>query len=94
MAIQTNIHWEVTDTFSGEANYAWVKRGVIEMKPGRDYSDLTAVRLVKRAIGWTTAHTVTENDGDCLTIRPRSKGVHIVCFVSFHAFGSCDTASN
>lgn len=93
MTIQTDIHYEVTDTFGGEANYAWVKRGVIEMKPGQDYSYVTAVRLVKRAIDWTNARTTTENDGDTLTIRPRSKGVHMVCFVSFHSHGSCEVQS-
>ena len=38
--IQTNIQYEITDTFCGEANYSWVKRGTIECKPGEEYSDL------------------------------------------------------
>lgn len=52
MTIQTNIQYEVTDTFNGEANYSWVKRGTIETKQGEDYSDLAAIRRVKKAIGW------------------------------------------
>lgn len=90
MAIQTNIEFEVTDTFGGEPNYAWVKRGTIETKPGEDYSDKAAVRRVKKSIGWTGERTTTESDGgDGLIIRPRRKGIHQVCFVTFHSFGSC-----
>ena len=36
--IQTDIHWEITDTYGGEANYSWVKRGKIQCNPGEDYS--------------------------------------------------------
>lgn len=50
--IQTNIQYEMTDTFCGEANYSWVKRGTIECKPGEEYSDLAAIRRVKKSIGY------------------------------------------
>ena len=46
--VQTDIHYEITDTYGGKANYSWVKRGKIECKPGEDYSDLAAVRRVKK----------------------------------------------
>lgn len=27
--VQTDIHYEITDTYGDEANYSWVKRGKI-----------------------------------------------------------------
>ena len=50
--VQTDIHWEVTDTFGGEANYSWVKRGEVRCKPGENYSDPAAVRRAKKSAGW------------------------------------------
>ena len=47
--VQTDIHWEVTDTYGGEANYSWVKRGKVECKPGENYSNLAAVRRQRKA---------------------------------------------
>ena len=41
--IQTDIHYEITDTYGGEANYSWVKRGKIQCKPGEDYTDLAVL---------------------------------------------------
>ena len=87
--IQTNIQWEVTDTFSGDANYFWVKRGKIETKPGEEFSDLAAVRRVKRAIGWNGIRCRVSSYGDMLEIRPA--GMCQVCFVTFHYFGSCES---
>lgn len=84
--IQTNIHYEVTDTHGGEANYCWVNRGVIETKPGEDYSDLAAVRRVKKAIGWNGVRCRVENFGETIALYPY--GVCQVCFVDFYPFGS------
>ena len=84
--IQTNIQWEVTDTFSGEANYSWVKRGTIETKPGEDFSDLAAIRRVKKVIGWNGGRCKVENWGDDIVLRPQ--GLHQICFISFSSFGS------
>lgn len=86
--IQTNIQWEVTDTFSGKVNYSWVKRGKIETKPGEEFSDLAAVRRVKRAIGWNGVRCRVSSYGDTLEIRPF--GMCQVCFITFHSFGSCE----
>lgn len=83
--ITTNIQYEVTDTFGGEANYAWVKRGIIECKEGEEYSDLAAVRRVKKAIGWSGVKCRTESDGDSITLHP--VGICQVCFIGFHWFG-------
>lgn len=84
--ITTNIQYEVTDTFGGEANYAWVKRGVIKCKEGENYSDLAAIRRVKKAIRWNGVRCKVENGGDDITLRPI--GGCQVCFISFHSFGS------
>jgi len=86
MTVQTDIHYEVTDLFSGEANYSWVKRGKIEMPRGKDYSDLTAVRLVKKAIGWNGMKCRKENQGDGIALYPVNYCV--VCFISFYPHGS------
>ena len=87
MTIQTNIQWELTDTFGGEANYSWVRRGTVETKPNEDYSDLTAIRRVKKAIGWNGIRCKVENWGDDIALRP--VGICQICFITFHSFGSC-----
>jgi hypothetical protein len=89
MTIQTDIHYEVTDTFGGESNYSWVKRGKVKCKPGEEYTNLAAVRRVKRAIGWNGVKCRVESDGDTITLYPR--GVHQVCFISFHSWGNASS---
>lgn len=83
--IQTDIHYEVTDTYGGESNYSWVKRGKVECKPGEDYSNLAAVRRVKKAIGWNGIKCKVDNYGDAITLHP--KGMAQICFISFHSHG-------
>ena len=87
--ITTNIIYEVTDTFGGEEKYSWVKRGTVECKEGEDYSDIAAIRRVKKAIGWNGVRCTVENDGDGITLRP--VGVCQVCFINFHSFGSASS---
>lgn len=87
MTIQTNIQWELTDTFGGDANYCWVKRGTIETKPGEEFSDLAAIRRVKKEIGWNGLRCKVEYAGDLIVIHPQ--GLCQVCFITFHSFGSC-----
>lgn len=84
--ITTNIQWEVTDTFGGEANYSWVRRGTVKCKEGEDYSDLAAVRRVKKAIGWSGIKCRVDNYGDTIEIYPA--GMCQVCFITFYPFGS------
>ena len=84
--MKTVIQYEVTDTFCGEANYSWVKRGTIDTKEGEEFSDLAAVRRVKKAIGWNGVKCRTETYGDDITLRPI--GVNQVCFITFHTFGN------
>ncbi len=76
--VQTDIQWEVTDTFAGESNYCWVKRGTIQCEPGENYSDLAAIRRVKKEIGWNGVRCKVENCGDMIILRPRFAQV---CFI-------------
>ena len=81
MKTQTIIHYEVTDTYGGESNYSWVRRGKIEGKPGETISDLAAVRRVKKEIGWNGGRCKTDNFGDDIDLRPQ--GTCLVCFINF-----------
>ena len=79
---KTIIHYEVTDTYGGEANYSWVKRGKIEGKHGESVSDLAAVRRVKKKIGWTGVECRAEHFiGGLIRISPVGKCQ--VCFINF-----------
>jgi len=84
--MKTVIQWEITDTYGGEANYSWVKRGTIDTKEGEEFSDLAAVRRVKKAIGWNGLKCRTDNYGDDIALHP--VGMCQVCFISFHTFGN------
>ncbi len=84
--IQTDIHYEITDTYGGEANYSWVKRGKIQSKPGEDYSDLAAVRRVKKDAGWENLRCKREDYGDMIVLRP--VGQCIIMFINFYSHGS------
>lgn len=86
--IQTDIHFEITDTYGGVSNYSWVSRGVIRCAPGESYSDLTAVRRVKKEIGWSNVPCRREALGDTIALYPR--GAALVCFITFLEHGSCE----
>lgn len=73
------IEWEMTDTFGGEANYCWVKRGTIETTD--DISNLALMRRIKKEIGWNGYRCAVDNFGDMLSIRPA--GICQVCFITF-----------
>ena len=85
---QTDIHFEITDTFGGEANYSWVRRGVIRCAPGESPSGLAAVRRVKKAIDWSNVPCKREDMGDSIALYPR--GAAVVCFITFREHGSCE----
>ena len=69
---------ELTDTFSGEANYSWVERATI--KAPLDAADSLLVRRAKRALGLSGRH-VTESYGDSITVRfPR---LCVVLFITY-----------
>jgi hypothetical protein len=70
---------EVTDTFGGESNYAWVKRGTTKATSRRGL-----IRAIKALAGWTDWCRVVVHhyDGDSMELRPtQSSGVLQVAFV-------------
>lgn len=71
---------EVTDTFGGEANYCWVKRGVTRAKSRRGL-----IEAAKKLAGWTGWCRVrVECWGDTLVVRPTaSSGVCQIAFVTW-----------
>jgi hypothetical protein len=71
---------EVTDTFSGEANYSWVKRKELDLMDA--LSKYSIVRRVKKEIGWSGQRCLTVDYGDTIELRPY--GVCQVCFISFN----------
>ena len=58
---------EVTDTYGGEANYAWV-RGY-EIGVPDDISDLALVRRIKSVAGYSGIRGQTYVSGDSVEIR-------------------------
>lgn len=72
----TKYQVEVTDTFSGEANYSWVHRYTIECKPG-----VSPVRKAKKAAGWENVRCSTMNDGDFISLVPA--GMCQIMFINY-----------
>ena len=58
-------NYEYTDTFSGEANYSWVKRGTVKA----DSFD-KALRLAKKELQMTGVHGKKEKMGDSIKFTP------------------------
>ena len=72
---------EVTDTFAGEANYCWVKRGTTNAETRRG-----KIEAAKRVAGWDgwCRVKVMADCGDFLEIRPvDTSGVCQVAFVTW-----------
>ena len=68
---------ELTDTFGGEANYAWVRRRHIEAPANA--SDRALIRAAKRAVGLDGRHR-KEVWGDTIAVRPA--GAALVLFIT------------
>lgn len=70
---------EITDTFGGEANYAWVFRGKTKARSRRGI-----INAVKEMAGWKGWCRVrVEYYGDMYVIRPTiSSGVNQIAFVT------------
>lgn len=73
------INVEVTDTFGGDPNYSWVKR--YELDAPDALSNYSAVRRVKKEIGWSGMKCLTVDYGDTIELRPY--GQCQVAFISF-----------
>lgn len=84
--LTTQIAYEMTDTFGGEANYSWVRRGAITLKQGEEVTDLAAVRRVKKALGIAGVRCLTQISGDTIALYPLNSCR--VVFITFHTFGN------
>lgn len=74
------IHFEHTDTFGGESNYSWVRRGTYAGK--NPNSKRSVVREAKAFAGITGIPCRVEDSGDMLAIYPI--GMCQVVFVVFN----------
>lgn len=70
---------EYTDTFAGEANYAWVKRETVLIEPR--YSIKWLKSYAKKAMGLGGVRGKWTDYGDMLEFRPN--GFATVLFIAF-----------
>lgn len=63
-----NYSIEYTDTFGGEANYAWVRRAIIQAPA--DISNSALMRRAKKEMGLSGVRGRTSEYGDTLEFRP------------------------
>jgi len=87
--------YEYTDTFAGEANYCWVKRGKVHVPELTHYGydgllgytkankaqHRQVMRKVKAALGLTGVRGVTWNQGCYTEFRPY--GISTVLFIEY-----------
>ena len=87
--------YEYTDTFSGEANYSWVKRGSVTMPELTHYGydglhgygkanktmERELVKKVKAELGLTGVRCKRSDWGDTIELRPC--GSNTVVFITF-----------
>jgi len=73
------LHIEYTDTFGGDANYAWVYRHSASFPD--DTSDLALVRYAKKYLGISGVRCDRQSWGDLIELRPR--GMNTVLFLTF-----------
>ena len=72
-------HYELTDTFGGEANYSWVKRGTLPVK--EETTELSIVRGVKKALGMENVKCKRVSSWNMIELRPH--GICAVIFITF-----------
>ena len=72
---------EVTDTFGGEANYAWVERSKLRVPDG--ISDLALVRRIKSVTGYSGIRGRATVMGDSVEIRFPARCVVIFANVRY-----------
>lgn len=71
--------FEYTDTFGGEANYSWVKRGNIAMD--KALSEAQIKRRAKKAVGLSGVRGRWEDFGDMFRFTPY--GACVTLFVNY-----------
>lgn len=88
--------YEYTDTYAGEANYSWVKRGTVSMPELTHYGydgcygytkankvmERELVKKVKAELGLTGARCRREDWGDTIILTPC--GSNTVIFITFN----------
>lgn len=79
---------EMTDTFGGEANYCWVKRG--EITADSSASRRAIIRRVKAWAGLSGVRCRVYDHGDQLELRPH--GQNVVVFADWISGESSDSA--
>lgn len=72
------VNFEVTDLFSGEANYSWVKRSSIEFK--EQPTSLQIVRALKKFAGLQNIKCKKDDFGDQIALYP--VGMCVVAFAN------------
>ena len=79
----TCVRWEteMTDTFGGEPNYSWIRRGSTLVP--ENASRRTIVRMVKADLGLTGVRCRTFDDGDRIELRPYGECTVAFAFVRF-----------
>ena len=75
------VDYELTDTFGGEANYSWVRRGDVEIK--KNSSDLAIVRAAKLAAGLSGVRCRKVDFGDLICLYPY--GMCQVLFINIYS---------
>lgn len=78
---------ELTDTFGGESNYSWVRRGGITINPPHKDTTRALVRQAKAWAGWTNHPCDVDDMGETIAIRPR-----YICQVLFVTFDPDQTS--
>jgi len=70
MTASNSVRWncEMTDTFGGEANYGWVRRGATRVI--KNATQRQIVKAVKAELGITGVPCKTFNHGDMIEMRP------------------------
>lgn len=71
---------EMTDTFSGEANYCWLRRATIEAPS--DATSRLLIRRAKKALGLAPCRHRTSDFGDLLRLDLVNNPICI--FISVH----------
>jgi hypothetical protein len=74
------IKCELTDTFGGEANYAWVRRAEIDLPDNA--SDLLIMRRCKSALGLANVRCKKSDIGEVVELRP--VGSCTIAFIYFN----------
>lgn len=69
----TYFEYELTDTFGGEANYCWVRRGAVRARSVRG-----AIRAIKAREGIACRHT-TDNCGGDYALVDFTRGGWLAC---------------